>query len=159
MTDPAALQIRYATTADVETIVAFNYALALESEQLSLDRSRLEAGVHALLSDPSKGRYFLAERESKVVGQTMITYEWSDWRNGVFWWIQSVYVVPEARKHGVFKALFRHIEEEARRLGIVCGLRLYVEQHNQTALRTYERLGMERTAYQMYECDFVIRRG
>jgi ribosomal protein S18 acetylase RimI-like enzyme len=88
----------------------------------------------------------------------MITYEWSDWRNGLFWWIQSVYVEPRFRSQGVFKALYRHVEHLARTTPGVCGLRLYVENSNSQAQEIYQRLGLQRTAYQMFEVDFILGR-
>jgi GNAT superfamily N-acetyltransferase len=151
------LLIRDATPSDAPLIAGFNAAMALETESISLDSHVLLAGVRALLLDPSKGRYFLAESAGLVVGQTMITYEWSDWRNGAFWWIQSVYVQPHARRQGVFRALFDHLLIETRRSGGV-GLRLYVERRNENARRAYSRLGMTPAAYEMLEIDFVLHR-
>jgi ribosomal protein S18 acetylase RimI-like enzyme len=107
-----------------------------------------------LLRDPWKGRYFIAEVDGRVVGQTMITYEWSDWRNGMFWWIQSVFVDPQHRQRGVLRALYRHIEEAARRDPTACGIRLYVEDANLRAKETYRALGMVRGGYEVYEVDF-----
>ncbi len=151
------LHIRYATPADAESITAYNAAMAKETENLELDRERLLAGVRKLLADPGKGYYFLAESGGRIVGQTMITFEWSDWRNGAFWWIQSVYVEPSARKRGVFRALFQHISEETRRAG-GAGLRLYVERHNRLAQGAYTRLGMRPASYEIYELDFILDR-
>ncbi len=150
--------IRPAALSDAETIAGFNAAMALETEDLQLDRPRLLEGVRAVLGDPSKGFYVVAEAEDGVAGQMMITFEWSDWRNGVFWWIQSVYVRPECRRQGVFQGLYRHVEAQARAAGNVCGLRLYVERHNERAQRTYRRLGMKETDYLVYEVDFILRR-
>ena len=151
--------IRPAMLADAETIGGYNAAMARETEHLELDPQRLLSGVRAVLADSSKGFYFVAEDGGRVVGQMMVTFEWSDWRNGVFWWIQSVYVQPEFRNRGVFRQLYRHVEDRARTDGGVCGLRLYVEKENRNAQRTYERLGMAKTSYDVYEIDFVIRRG
>ncbi len=152
------ITIRPAQIPDKIIIADFNAAIGRETEHIELNREQLAAGVEALLSDPSKGFYVLAEDGGRVVGQTMVTYEWSDWRNGTFWWIQSVYVHPEFRKSGVFTELFRHIEREAKKRGDVCGLRLYVERHNTRAQQIYERLGMKKTIYDQYETDFVLRR-
>jgi GNAT superfamily N-acetyltransferase len=127
--------------------------LAEESEGLSLEAVRVEAGVAALLTDRAKGIYYVAEAEGAVVGQTMITYEWSDWRNGSIWWIQSVYVKPEFRRAGVFRALFRHLESLAKTQKDVCTLRLYVHAENARACQSYERLGMTRTQYEIFELD------
>lgn len=151
-------QIRLATPADAEFLVRGNAAMALETEHLSLDLDRLRDGVHALFDDRSRGLYYLAEVDGRRAGQMMITYEWSDWRNGVFWWIQSVWVEPEYRSRGVFKALYAHVEQLARSTPGVCGLRLYVEKDNARAQGTYERVGMKRTPYQMFEVDFVLGR-
>jgi ribosomal protein S18 acetylase RimI-like enzyme len=103
----------------------------------------LAAGVRAVLDDPARGVYFVAERAGEVVGQTMITTEWSDWRNGWLWWIQSVYVCADARRQGVFRALYEHVQEMARNDPTVIGLRLYVEENNRAAQETYRRMGME----------------
>lgn len=145
------LAIRPATPNDHAVIVAFNLALAEESEGKRLDRSTVEIGVAAVLQDPNKGVYYLAENEQGVVGQTMITYEWSDWRNGWFWWIQSVYVVPSARRQGVFRSLYGHIREEARRRSDVIGLRLYYDVNNLPAINTYLALDFQPTAYNVLE--------
>ncbi|MGH9722083.1 MAG: GNAT family N-acetyltransferase [Bryobacteraceae bacterium] len=154
-----AVQIRRATLPDAGMIAEFNAAMALETEHLRLDASRLLAGVEGLLADPAKGFYLVAERDGQIAGQMMITFEWSDWRNGTFWWIQSVYVRTQFRGQGVFRALYDHIERLARKTDGICGLRLYVEQTNRRAQATYERSGMQRCDYKMYEVDFVIRRG
>ena len=150
------ITIRQATIADTAVVVRFNALIASETESKTLDTALLQKGVEALLADASKGIYFLAEANGNVVGQTMITYEWSDWRNGTFWWIQSVYVAEEARGSGVFKALFGHIHALAKNRSDVCGLRLYVDEHNARARQTYERLGMEHSHYRMYETDFIL---
>jgi ribosomal protein S18 acetylase RimI-like enzyme len=152
------ITIRPAAPADAEIIVRYNAAIASETEHLSLDLTRLKAGVEAVLNDPSKGFYIVAESGGRIVGQLMVTYEWSDWRNGVFWWIQSVYVDPEFRKQGVFTTLYRHIEHQAHRDGSVCGIRLYVERENKRAQATYKKMGMDETVYQLYETDFVMKR-
>ncbi len=152
------IHIRPATLADAPFLVRGNASMAFETEHLTLDEARLRAGVEALFADPSRGLYWMAELDGRTVGQMMITYEWSDWRNGVFWWIQSVWVEPDARGRGVFKALYAHIETLARSTPGVCGLRLYVEHENTRAQTTYERCGMKRTAYQMFETDFVLGR-
>jgi GNAT superfamily N-acetyltransferase len=148
------LTVREARSTDAAVIADFNAALALETEHKTLDRTRLEPGVRALLSDPWKGRYFVAELDGRVVGQTMVTYEWSDWRDGMFWWIQSVFVEPAHRKHGVFRAIYKHIEAAARNDATACGLRLYVEDNNLRAKQTYHALGMTRGGYEVLEVDF-----
>jgi GNAT superfamily N-acetyltransferase len=146
--------IRSARPADLDFIVDCNARLAQETEDKQLDREILRAGVSSALESTHKGRYFIAELEGLRVGQLLLTYEWSDWRNGFFWYFQSVYVTRDARRRGVFAALYRHVEALARESPDVCGLRLYVEQHNQDAQQTYERLGLNRTQYEIMELEF-----
>jgi ribosomal protein S18 acetylase RimI-like enzyme len=143
--------IREAGELDITTIVQYNYNLAKETEELELNQDRLYKGVQRIIEDPSKGIYFLYEEEDKVLGQLMITKEWSDWRNGEFWWIQSVYVHKDYRKKGIFKALYQHVERIVHENKELCGLRLYVEKENTTAQDTYHSLGMEETYYKLYE--------
>jgi GNAT superfamily N-acetyltransferase len=142
--------VRPARPEDAPTIVGFNAALAKESEDHALDPAVLGPGVGAILADPGKGRYFVAEEGGRVVGQTMVTYEWSDWRNGWLWWIQSVFVAPEARARGVFRALHARVVEEARGAGAV-GIRLYVFEPNARAREVYRRLGMRDAGYRVLE--------
>ena len=131
--------------------------LALETEGRRLSPSRLKSGVSALLRDKSKGVYFIAEIGGQIAGQLLITREWSDWRNGHFWWIQSVYVVEKFRGQGVFRALFKHVRALAKARRDVCGLRLYMEAGNARARQAYERLGLKQTEYQVFEMDFVMK--
>ena len=145
------LTIRHATPADAAVVVEFNRRLALESEGKTLDLAVLTAGVTAGLADAARGRYFLAEADGEVVGQMMITFEWSDWRNGWFWWIQSVYVRADARRRGVFRRLYEHVRQLASQSPDVIGLRLYVERDNHPAQQTYAQLGMETTGYLVLE--------
>ncbi|MCU1337220.1 MAG: family N-acetyltransferase [Bryobacterales bacterium] len=152
------VSVRPATLDDAEFLVRGNAQLALETENLSLDMDRLRSGVHAVFEDPARGFYLIAEVNGTRVGQMMITYEWSDWRSGVFWWIQSVYVLPELRRRGVFRALYGRVEELARQQGTVCGLRLYVDVHNERAQATYRRCGMHESAYRLFEVDNVLPR-
>ncbi len=153
------LRIRLAELPDAAVIAGFNAAMAKETEHLELDADRLRAGVEAVLSDSSKGFYFVAESTGGgVVGQLMITFEWSDWRNGNFWWIQSVYVDTAMRGAGVYKKLYQFVRDAAAEAGNVCGIRLYVERDNTRAQEVYRRQGMVATAYEMYEVDFVIAR-
>ena len=154
----ADISIRVAVAADAEVIARSNAAMAEETEQRRLDQSTLLAGVRGLLQDPGKGVYYLAEHGGRVVGQLMLTYEWSDWRNGMFWWIQSVYVAPDLRRKGVYRALHRHVEAAARRTPGVCGIRLYVESENAVAQNAYHQLGMVRTGYLMFETDWSAAR-
>jgi GNAT superfamily N-acetyltransferase len=149
--------VRPARPTDLEFLVDGNARMALETEHRELDRDLLGEGVAAVLNDSSKGRYFIADDGDGPVGQLMLTYEWSDWRCGWFWWIQSVYVVPESRGQGVFSLLYRHVRDEARRDPDVCGLRLYVEHENVRAQDVYLHLGMRDAGYRVLEVDF--RRG
>jgi ribosomal protein S18 acetylase RimI-like enzyme len=142
--------IRRGTITDTATIVEFNAAMALETEQLTLDRRTLDAGVRGALADEAKALYFLAEIDGRVVGQLMITHEWSDWRNGPLWWIQSVYVHKDHRRRGVFRALYAYTRDEAKRAGAV-GVRLYVEENNHIGQSTYRSLGMSMTHYRVME--------
>jgi len=151
------MKIRPATPTDLESIVEFNARLARETEGVHLDKDRLRAGVASVLRDESLGRYFIAESGSGPAGQLALSYEWSDWRNGMFWWLQSVYVLPEFRRQGVLRALYGHVLELAQDRG-VCGIRLYVEKENRTAQDAYRQLGMARAVFHMYEVDFVIDR-
>ncbi len=148
-----AIHIRRATHADVGFIVESNIAMALETEGLALNEDVVLPGVATVLSGDSLGFYLVAEVDGRLAGQLMVTYEWSDWRNGQFWWIQSVYVRPERRRRGVYRALHRCVAAEAQAAGGVCGLRLYVEQDNNVAQQVYESLYMRRTRYQMYEVE------
>lgn len=152
------LRVRPAERADCARIVEFQLAMALETEGRRLDPERLRGGVEAVFEDPRRGRYLVAERGRRVVGGLLLTLEWSDWRNGWFWWIQSVYTAPEARGQGVYRALHARVLEEARAAGDVCGLRLYVEEENHAAQRVYEALGMRRSTYRFYEVDFPVPR-
>jgi len=142
--------VRDATPADAEAIVDFNARMALETEGLALDPAVLSAGVRAALGDPAKAIYFVAEADRRVVGQLMITHEWSDWRNGDIWWVQSVYVHPDHRRRGIFRALYAHARERARAAGAV-GIRLYVEQNNAAAQQCYGQLGMGLSHYRVME--------
>src|SRR4051812_46718597 len=144
------ITIRSAREDDVATLVEFNAAMALETEHLTLDPQILSRGVRAGLADPAKARYFVAEIDDRIVGQLMLTLEWSDWRDGEIWWIQSVYVHPDFRRRGVFKALYRLAQRLARERGAV-GLRLYVEKHNVAAQSTYASLGMRMSEYLVME--------
>lgn len=146
--------VRDADPRDTPDIVGFNQRLALESELKVLDLAVLTSGVRRAFSHPELCRYFVAEIDGRVVGTTMITLELTDWRDGVLWWLQSVYVEPEFRRVGVFRALYRHIAERARRDADARGLRLYVHHANHRAMRVYEAMGMTKTEYEFYEHDW-----
>ncbi len=135
----------------MDVIAQFNLHLARESEHLDLEPARVRAGVEAVLRDPAKGLYFVAEEGGRVIGQLLITHEWSDWRNGDFWWLQSVYVQRDFRRHGVFKALFEFVLARAASQSDVCGVRLYMEADNDRAREAYERSGMKETNYLVFE--------
>lgn len=143
--------VRDATVADVAFLVESNAAMALETERKTLDRAVLECGVRAVFEQHARGFYLIAERDAQALGCLLVTYEWSDWRNGDWWWLQSVYVIPEARRLGVFRALHAAVAQRARAAGGVAGIRLYVERDNLRAQRTYADLGMHETAYRLFE--------
>lgn len=146
------LTIRTANEDDVPTLTAFNVAMARETEDKALDPDTVQAGVQALIDDPTRGFYLVAQRGDDVVGALMITTEWSDWRNGDFWWVQSVYVRPEARQQGVYSALYDRVRVRAAEANPpVCGIRLYVEEANTAARQAYLALGMVETSYRLYE--------
>lgn len=154
MTQPAesnGCQIRAGRPEDGAVLVDFNARMAWETEQKTLDPEVLRRGVEAALVDPDRLRYWVAEQHGTIVGQAAATREWSDWRCGWIWWLQSVYVRPESRGQGVFRALYRQIEAEARANPEVIGLRLYVEHANAAAQQTYRSLGMQSGGYEVYE--------
>lgn len=145
------IEIRQADSSDVETIAHFNIALCRETEGRELDPVTITSGVRRFVSEPNRGRYFVAEIEGGVVGQAAHTFEWSDWRNGEIWWIQSVYVHPHFRSKGVFRTLFMHIKELGEADGDCCGMRLYMERENETARESYRRPGFSETGYVVFE--------
>jgi ribosomal protein S18 acetylase RimI-like enzyme len=149
------MRIRRARAPDLDVIVANNLAMALETEGKGLDPKVARSGARSVLDDEGRGFYLVAESDDRIVGQCMITYEWSDWRDGAFWWIQSVYVSPEDRGRGVFSALFREVERLAKDDGGVVGLRLYVERNNMAAQQAYSRLGMDGSHYIVFESHFT----
>ena len=145
---------RFAERADIPFIAQWNVAMAWETERKALDPAVLERGVAAVFDEPRRGFYLMATREGEPGGCLLVTYEWSDWRAGDFWWIQSVYVVEAARREGVFRQLYQDVQQRAKEAGAV-GLRLYVETDNERAQRTYAGLGMARCHYYMYETEFA----
>ncbi len=145
------LLVRIAEDKDMQTLAQFNIALAWETERKRLELPVVSRGLRTLLKNPHHGFYTVAEMAGDVVGCVMVTYEWSDWRCGLFWWIQSVYVKPEFRRQKVFSTLYEFLKEKASREPNVCGFRLYVEGANHTAQNTYRQVGMGATSYKVYE--------
>ncbi len=143
--------VRLAEDKDSETIADFNIAMAWETERKKLELPVVVKGVQTLLNNPRHGFYVVVETAGAVAGSCMVTYEWSDWRCGLFWWIQSVYVKPEFRRQKVFSTLYEFLKEKASREPNVCGFRLYVEGANRTAQNTYRQVGMEATSYKIFE--------
>lgn len=143
--------IRLAQPEDAAAIVEFNMAMAYETEQKQLDQATLSRGVQAVFDEPARGFYVVADSPEGPVGSLLVTSEWSDWRNGTFWWIQSLYVLPQWRRQGVFKSLYEFVSEKAQQDGNICGLRLYVESNNHTARACYEKRGMTPSIYTFYE--------
>jgi GNAT superfamily N-acetyltransferase len=148
------LSIRQATPDDVDIVVEYNARIAAETEQTELDRDRLREGVIAILNDKRRGLYFLAGIDDRPVGQISVTYEWSDWRNANFWWLQSVYVEAAHRGQGIFSSLFNHVVAESKVQSRVCGLRLYVDRENGPAHAVYARLGFKPARYDMMELGY-----
>ncbi|MDI6808802.1 MAG: GNAT family N-acetyltransferase [Candidatus Eisenbacteria bacterium] len=145
------VSIRDAVLSDAEVLVRFNTAIAAETEGKQLLYEKARPGVLAVLQNPNCGFYIVAEVDGKVVGSLMVTFEWSDWRNAAFWWIQSVYVMPEFRRRGIYRTLYETVRKRAGASSKVCGLRLYVERDNTAAQATYAKLGMTEMNYRMYE--------
>jgi ribosomal protein S18 acetylase RimI-like enzyme len=143
--------IRLARKSDAPVIAEFNRAMALETEGRQLTARQLATGVARLFDRPDYGFYVVAEVAGELAGCLMVTYEWSDWRNGVYWWVQSVYVRPEYRRRGIYRLLYRYLKQRAARAGNVCGFRLYVHKDNVVAQRTYRTLGMRDAHYRVFE--------
>jgi GNAT superfamily N-acetyltransferase len=155
------LNIRLAKLEDAATIASFSAAMALETEGRRLDLDRLHKGTITLLESTDRGFFMVAELEQtgdrQLLGQLMITYEWSDWRNGVFWWIQSVYVDPAWRRKGVYRRLYDTVVAIGKADNKICGMRLYVARDNRTAQTVYRRVGLAPSMYEVYEDDFVLK--
>lgn len=145
------MNIRIATKADADAMVEFNQAMALETEGKQLSGEVLSNGVAAVFDDPQKGFYVVADIDGEIGGGLMVTFEWSDWRNGWFWWIQSVYIRPEFRGRSLYSKLYEFVKAKAAENGNVCGFRLYVEKENEHAQAVYKKLGMKETYYLMFE--------
>ena len=154
------LNVRLATREDADTIASFSAAMALETEGRRLDPDRLHEGTIALLESPDRGFFMVAELGQlgtcQLLGQLMITYEWSDWRNGVFWWIQSVYVAPSWRHQSIFRRMHEAVMSSAKTSPNVCGVRLYVEESNSAAQAVYRRVGLTPSSYVIFETDFIL---
>jgi ribosomal protein S18 acetylase RimI-like enzyme len=145
------IAVRLGQMRDAAALADFNIAMARETEGKELSRGHVSAGVNTVMQNPAHGFYVVAERAGIIAGSLLVTREWSDWRNGEFWWIQSVYVRPELRRQGIYRKLYELVRAKAFEKGNVCGFRLYVEQGNAVAQRTYRDLGMVETVYRMYE--------
>jgi len=145
------IEVREARRDDAETIVEFQVRMAMESEGLALDSDTVTKGVAAVFDDPAKGRYYVAEADGRIVGSLLTVAEWSDWRNATVLWIHSVYIVPEARRRGVFRQLYEALRAMVEASAELAGLRLYVEKGNDAAQQVYRALGMSPDHYDMYE--------
>jgi ribosomal protein S18 acetylase RimI-like enzyme len=156
------LNVRLAKPEDAATIASFSAAMALETEGRRLDLDRLHEGTRAILNSPEHGFFMVAEvkqaDDSQLLGQLMITYEWSDWRNGVFWWIQSVYVDPAWRRQSIFRRMHESVMAIAKTSPNVCGVRLYVEENNSVAQAVYRKVGLSPSSYAIFETDFILER-
>ena len=146
-----AVRVRAGQLDDTETIARFQERMALTTENRRLDAELVRNGIKNAMQDARRGRYLVAEIDQRIVGSLLVTQEWSDWRNGWFYWIQSVWVDEDYRRRGVYRALHEHVRQEAREAAEVCGVRLYVERDNERAQSTYRSLGMVETAYRLYE--------
>ena len=145
------VKIRKADIDDVETITSFQIKMALETENLKLDKKTVKKGVTSVFKNKNKGQYYVAEENNKVIGLLLVTPEWSDWKNGTILWIQSTYVALEYRRKGVFKYMYNHLKKQIKKSDNLLGLRLYVDKTNQNAQKTYEKLGMNDEHYKTYE--------
>ena len=166
MTESPTVNIRTGALSDIEAIAQFNIDMARETESLNLNPAVITAGVRGMIENPSRGFYLVVDAvngngEKVIAASLMVTTEWSDWRNGLLWWIQSVYVLPEWRRHGLYRAMYQRVKELSETADNVCGFRLYVEKDNINAQKTYSALGMEATHYLLFEelsenTDFLL---
>lgn len=147
------MNIRFAKVEDADAIAGFQVAMALETEDRVLDAEVVAGAVRDVFADGMKGFYVVAEDAGEVVGSLMISYEWSDWRRGWWWWIQSVYIKPKARGRHIYSLMYEFVKQKAQHAGNVKGIRLYVETENEHAQRVYEKLGMRRSSYFMYDAE------
>lgn len=145
------VDIRLGKVEDAKAIIEFNRAMAREIEDQELSLEKVTAGVHGIFENPALGFYVVAERGARIAGSLMVTFEWSDWRDGMFWWIQSVYVRPEFRRQGIYRRLYEFVKEKGGEEEKVCGFRLYTARTNRVAQKVYETLGMTEIEYIMYE--------
>ncbi len=145
------IRFRPALANDKETIIEFQLLMAIETEQLALDRQKLQRGVTAIFDHPHRGKYYVVTNAEKVIGCLLITYEWSDWRNAMVWWLQSVYVLPEYRRQGIFRLMYQKIREQVMQLPEVSGIRLYMHHSNGRAASVYKAMGMDGENYKMFE--------
>ncbi len=143
--------IRRALAQDAAELAEFNRNMARETEGVELIPEVIAAGVRGMIDNPERGFYLVVELDNGIQASLMVTFEWSDWRNGMFWWIQSVYVRPDYRRQGLYRELYTHVKELAEQQDAVCGFRLYVERDNDVARQTYRRLGMQETDYRIFE--------
>ena len=148
---PNHVRVRIAKPNDIDSVVKFNRAMALETERKELSLPLLTEGVKAVFDNPKHGFYVVAEIDSEVIACLLVTYEWSDWRCKLFWWLQSLYVLPQYRQQGVFQQLYKFVKEKALNKSNICGFRLYVEKDNHIAHSSYEKVGMNKSCYKIYE--------
>ena len=145
------IEVRYATREDIPYIIEFQKQMAIETEDLTLNDKKISKGVEAVFDDPGKGFYIVSTNNSQVVSSMLITAEWSDWRNGYFLWIQSLYVIPSFRKQGIFRKMYHYVKQSVIESETYLGLRLYVEKNNKSAMDVYTNVGMQGSQYKMYE--------
>ena len=148
------ISIREGSISDTPTIAKFQTQMALETESKILKESTIRQGVESVLKCPNKGFYIIAETDSQIIGSLLVTFEWSDWRNGWFFWIQSVFVDAKYRRQGVYRVMHSEVIRRTKESGNCCGIRLYVEKDNRNAQKVYKTLGMHETDYYLYEEEF-----